>query len=405
MKLELVTHRQNIAALAGRWDELAREDARDGFFRTSGWYLSWLDHVRPDAQPFVVVARDSEGNIAGLAPLCRVRHREHWLPMDGVSLGGREVVSGEYLDYLSVPHARTEVLCGVMEFLWKEASRWDLLITGEVFAGGDLHRALESFAERKGLAIRVQEERVCPFIELPPTFEQYLAAGFNQKRRKEIKRQTRVILEDFGAQIEVYSRPEEIAENLDSLVQLHTGRWQSANQTGNMGRPGFVRFLYHICDAPPAGALPRLYVMKHQGQPVAALLVFYFGQSALAYSIGRDPGCAISHLSPGFAILVRSIQDAIQQGYRYYDFLRGDERFKFHLTKSVRKTITILVGRSPSARAYLQALALKDTLKQRFPRLWARLAGADAGPNPAGKEEVAGAPAAARPDTESHATV
>ena len=169
-----------------------------------------------------------------------------------------------------------------------------------------------------------------------------------------------MILEDFGAQIEVYNQPGEISENLDVLIQLHTGRWESANQTGNMGRPGFVRFLYQVCEHPPAGAMPRLYVMKHQQQAVSALLVFYYGQSAMAYSIGRDPDCAVSHLSPGFVILVRSIQDAIQEGFRYYDFLRGDERFKLHLTKSARKTVTLVVGRSPSAGAYLQALQLKD---------------------------------------------
>jgi CelD/BcsL family acetyltransferase involved in cellulose biosynthesis len=257
------------------------------------------------------------------------------------------------------------------------------LITGEVFADGDLSRCVQSFAERKGLPIRIQEERSCPYIELPATFEQYLAAGFKKQRRKEIKRQTRLILEDFGAQIEVYNQPGEISENLDVLIQLHTGRWESANQTGNMGRPGFVRFLYQVCEHPPAGAMPRLYVMKHQQQAVAALLVFYYGQSAMAYSIGRDPDCAVSHLSPGFVILVRSIQDAIQEGFRYYDFLRGDERFKLHLTKSARKTVTLVIGRSPSAGAYLQALQVKDFVKEHFPGWWNRLTGV---PNPAPRQ-------------------
>jgi CelD/BcsL family acetyltransferase involved in cellulose biosynthesis len=375
MKVELVNRREDLNALAPRWDELARQDERDGFFRTSGWYLSWLDHVRTDVQPFVVVVRGADGEIAGLAPLCRLANPDRWLPMSGVSIGGREVVSGDYLDYLSAPGSRDEVVRSILDFLWKDSPQWDLLITGEVFKNGDLHRAVQSFAERKDLPFRVQEERACPYIELPPTFEQYLADGFSRKRRHEIKRQTRVMLEEFGAQIEVYDRPAEISANLDLLVQLHSGRWQSANQTGNMGRPGFVRFLYRVCEAPPAGATPRLYVMRHQQQAVVALLVFYFGQSALAYSIGRDPECCISHLSPGFAVFVRSIQDAIGQGLRYYDFLRGDERYKSHLTKASRQTVTLVIGRSPSARAYLQALQIKDFIKQHFPAWWGRVTG------------------------------
>lgn len=381
MNVELITRRQDLEPLTARWDELAGLDARDGFFRTSGWYLAWLEHVRTDAEPFVVVVRDAEGEIAGLAPLCRAPHRDLWFPLTGVSFGGREVVSGDYLDYVSLPDSRPEVLKAILKFLWSNTPRWDLLITGEVFEDGDLRRAVESFGEAKGLSVRIQEERSCPFIELPPTFEQFLAKGFSQKRRKEIKRQTRVILEDFGAVIECHEKRDDIAANLESLIQLHTGRWESANQSGNMGRPGFVRFLHHICETSPAGSTPRLYVMRHQDQAVAALLVFYFGESALAYSIGRDPGCAISHLSPGFAILVRSIQDAIQNGLHYYDFLRGDERFKLHLTKASRTTVTILIGRSPAARAYLNVLEIKDFVKHRFPAVWRRLTGV-AGPEP-----------------------
>ena len=254
-----------------------------------------------------------------------------------------------------LPKFVAQVLPAILDFLWSARSDWDLLILGEIFEDGDLHAAVQAFCEREGLALRHQEERLCPYIELPSTYDDYLAT-FSQKRRKELKRQTRVILEDFGAVVEVHTGAQAVAENLDVLMQLHTGRWNSANQTGNMGRPGFARFLQHVCSAPPAGSVPRLYLMKHEQKPVAALLVFQSGQAALAYSIGRETNCHISHLSPGFALLAWSIRDSIEQGLRYYDFLRGDERHKTHLTKSSRKTVTLMIGRSLCANAYLRAL-------------------------------------------------
>lgn len=392
IKMELVTRREDLAGLAERWDELANAEPRDAFFRSAGWYSSWLEDIRPDAEPFVVVARDSAGEIVGLAPLCRLKYRDHWLPMDAISSGGREVVSGDYLDYLTVPHARAEVLPSLLDFLWDVRSRWGLLVVGEVFEDGDLHCEIKTFCNRRGLGFRQQEERICPYIELPPTFDEYMAT-FSRKRRKEIKRQSRVMLEQFGATVEVHATPELVVANLDSLMRLHTDRWQSANQTGNMVRPGFARFLNRVCAGPPGGATPRLYLMKQEQKPVAALLVFHSGPSALAYSIGRDPNCAISHLSPGFALLFSSIKDAIEQGLHYYDFLRGDEGHKTHLTKSARKTVTLLVGRSLSANAYLRALNLKDAVKRRFPEWWDRriTAGEQRAPAPVeGEEDAAG---------------
>ena len=66
MKVDLLTSREELEAVSWRWDELARLDTRDGFFRTSGWYRAWIEHIRPDAQPFVLLVRDATGNIVGL---------------------------------------------------------------------------------------------------------------------------------------------------------------------------------------------------------------------------------------------------------------------------------------------------------------------------------------------------
>jgi len=371
MNVEVVSRREELARLASRWDELALSDPRDGFFRTSGWYMTWMDDIAPDAEPFVIIVRDSGGAVVGVAPLCRARYRDRWLSMKAVSFGGREVVSGDYLDYVAAPHARAEVVSAILEFLWKMRSQWGLLVLGELFENGDLYRDACAFFGRRGLMLRRQEERLCSYIELPPTFDDYLA-GCGHETRRQIRKKTR-LLEKAGAEVQVCSGPDAVTEKLDVLIQLHTARWDHVNQTGNMNRPGFVRFLQRICAAPPAQSTPRLYLMQHEQKSAAALLVFHARDSALAYSIGRDPGAPISNLSPGLILYVASIRMAIEEGLRHFDFLRGDEGYKSHLTKSARRTVTLVVGRSPSAAAYLQALRLKDWIKQRFPTGWDRL--------------------------------
>lgn len=375
MNIQLVDRIEELKALAPRWDELAHSDSRDGFFRTFGWYSSWMRHVRPEARPFVLVAREADGTVVGLAPLCRAAHKDRWLPIDAVSLAGREVVSGDFLDCLAVPEKREQVLAATLDYLWELRSRWGLLLLGEVIESGDTHRAVEALARRRGLPFRVQEERVCPCIELPTTFDEYLGT-FSPKRRHELRRQMRVLIEKSGAQVDVYSEAGDIQANLGLLIQLHAGRWQRAKQSGNMGRPGFAQFLNDVSTAPPAGSRARLYVMRHNQQAVAALLIFYCGESALLYSMGWNPESEVAQLSPGIVLVAWSIRDAVENGIRYYDFLRGDEKYKSHLARSSRKTVTLLVGRSLSARAYLGALQLKDAFKQRYPEWWDRNASA-----------------------------
>jgi CelD/BcsL family acetyltransferase involved in cellulose biosynthesis len=362
MRTELVNRLEDLQPLKPRWNELALSDPRDGFFRTFECYEAWLRHVRPDAEPFVVVVRDEAGGIAGLAPLCRMTYRDHGFRLKSVSSVGREVVSGDFLDYLSTPNQRQATLDSVMSFLWEAKAEWDILVAGEMLEGGDLELAVELLAGKQGLALRRQEERVCPFVELPANFESYLA-GISSNMRWKIRHNTRE-LEKCGARVLVHSDPAKLASNLDTLIQLHLAHWQHIGEPGTLGRPGFREFLMEVCTTPPPGAATRLYILEYEEKPAAALLAFWFGESALFYQTGWDPHSAVVRMTPGLVLVAQSIRDAIEGGRRYFDFLRGDESYKCRFTKSSRKTVTLLVARSLLAKQYLGMAQLKDSVKR-----------------------------------------
>src|SRR5262249_59175458 len=178
------------------------------FLRTFVWYTAWLQYVRPDAQPFVIVARDDSGNILGLAPLCRLRYRDLGYRLDGLAWAGREVVSGDFLDFLADRSARAEVLSAILSFLSGPRCRWSVLVLGELVDGSDSHRAVEQMGAGHRLPIRRQEERICPFIELPATFDDYLGRLGNSTRYH-IRRRMRDV-EKKGASVRVHSQPAEI---------------------------------------------------------------------------------------------------------------------------------------------------------------------------------------------------
>jgi len=326
VKVDLVTRREDVATVAERWDELALQDPRDGFFRTSRWYLSWMRNVRPDAQPFVIVVRDSAGAIVGIAPLCQVSYRDLGFRLHGVSFAGREVVSGDFLDFVAASGMKAAVTSAVLEYLWRRREQWSMLITGELLDGGDSYRALESFGRQNRLSMRRQEARICPYIALPGSFDEYLAT-LGSSTRYHIRRRQRDVVEKNGARVEVFSRPEQVAVHLDTLIRLHLARWRADGLPGTLGRPGFVAFLREVCLDLPKGAGCRLYVLNHKDQAVAALLTFTFGSSTLYYQAGWDPDSVLASFSPAVVLMSQSIRDAIERQSTYYEFLRGDEAY------------------------------------------------------------------------------
>jgi CelD/BcsL family acetyltransferase involved in cellulose biosynthesis len=107
-----------------------------------------------------------------------------------------------------------------------------------------------------------------------------------------------------------------------------------------------------------------MYILKHEQKPAGAVIVFWFGETASFYQSGWDPDSPLVRRSPGIVLLTQTIKDAIENGFRYYDFLRGDENYKGRLTKSSRRTVTLLLARSFLARKYLDAARLKDSVKR-----------------------------------------
>jgi CelD/BcsL family acetyltransferase involved in cellulose biosynthesis len=359
--IEVLTTPEQVDAIAAVWDELAMGESRDGFFRTRGWYRAWMRHVRPEAQPFVLVAREDGAPIAGIAPLCRVPYRDLGFRMTSVAFGGREVVSGDFLDFLSRPEARSRVLAAMAQFLLNDASTSGLVVLGELLEDGDSLGAIESMARQQGIPLRRQEDRLCPYIALPATFDEYLGS-LGSSTRYHVRRRIREVAK-AGGEILVLSVPEGVAEGLGILKRLHEARWKKDGQAGTLGRPGFLDFLRDVCLHPPVGSAARLFVLRHQGADCGALLTFRFQDSVLYYQAGWDPDSPLAGLSPGVVVMAQSIRDAIESGGRYYEFLRGDEAYKSRWTKQFRRTNTLLVGRGALAREYLRVAHLKDAVK------------------------------------------
>lgn len=64
------------------------------------------------------------------------------------------------------------------------------------------------------------------------------------------------------------------------------------------------------------------------GLPAASLFVFDYQNQYLLYNSGYD-AYRFGHLGVGNALILHTIREAIEAGKSRYDFMRGDESYKF----------------------------------------------------------------------------
>jgi CelD/BcsL family acetyltransferase involved in cellulose biosynthesis len=87
----------------------------------------------------------------------------------------------------------------------------------------------------------------------------------------------------------------------------------------------------------------ELSLLTIDDTPAAAMYNFHYGDRLFIYNSGYDPAYR-PNLSSGIVLLSLCIQDAIQRGLRHFDFLQGNEEYKYRFgavdTQVRRLTVT-----------------------------------------------------------------
>jgi CelD/BcsL family acetyltransferase involved in cellulose biosynthesis len=164
---------------------------------------------------------------------------------------------------------------------------------------------------------KIVDADLSPFLVLPDSWEEYLS-GLSGKQRHELRRKLRkaeqVVLKDASA------------EQLEQLFELMAG---SSDEKKEFLSEQMRAFFTAIAHAFSKKGWLRFKVACSGNDVIGAILSFYHNRYVYLYNTGFDSEHAV--LSPGIVTIALDIRDSIEAGDHCYDFLRGEERFKFNL--------------------------------------------------------------------------
>ncbi len=328
------------------WDSLLRQSATNTLFLTWEWQKAWWEAFGAGKTLYLIALRDEDGDLVGIAPLFHQESQvdpavvmpplsvERPVPCAGGEpqgtvhlVGGTEV--SDYLDIIA-PVERNQEVCaavlGALETRFVEATGflWDLLDLRCLPAASPTVANVAELARARGWQVEQAREDVCPVLQLPATWDEYLANTLNKKQRHELRRKMRRAEE--SARVEWnWVTAGDFEAGLATFFQLHKASHPDKDAFMDEQMQGFFRAVTRA--ALDQGWL-RLGILRFNGQPVASYLCFDYGEDRLVYNSGFDLS-AYADLSPGIVAVGHMIQDAIQQGIKRFDFLQGNERYKY----------------------------------------------------------------------------
>ena len=305
--------RETFDSLTSYWDDPKHRLEWNLVFVLPAWLKLWWQEFKPDAELYLGAVR-RQGEIIGIAPL--------QLKDDTASfIGSRDVC--DYLDFVITPGAESDFFRVLLDDLnQKGIKRLDLSC---LRPESTVLTRLVDIARTRGYEVLCQPEAVSVELDLPPTFDEYLEM-LDTKQRHEVKRKLRRLLEAGKIDFQILEDGAAIHKGMDVFLKMFT---ESRSDKAAFLTNQKESFFRSLADTMSGVNLLRMGVLELDTRPTAMILYFDFNGGAYLYNSGYDPD--YTGLSVGLMSKVLCIQESIRQGKKKYDFLKGNEVYKYQL--------------------------------------------------------------------------
>jgi CelD/BcsL family acetyltransferase involved in cellulose biosynthesis len=308
------------AQVDGAWGEVAGRSSHAHPFAAPDWHRTLQRHVLSEADYECIVLRHPEG-VVGLTYVIRSAR-------DGsVALGGRQ----DLVDYFSpvwVEGHGDELADALVAHVLEQGCR--RLSAPHLDATGGFLAALAPAGERQGFRLSLGETDPVVAMELPGSWDDYLA-GLSSKDRHELRRKRRRLLAAFPSAQVRCSTAATVDEDMDLFIALHT---EEESEKGSFLRGWRADFFREMASRLSDDGSLRLAFLEADGEPLAATFGFV---DETTYYLYNSTFVRRHHAaSPGLFLVSALIQESIERGLRVFDFLKGTENYKFRLGGQLR---------------------------------------------------------------------
>lgn len=367
LRVDLLSE-EAFAAYRGAWNALLDESASESFFLRWEWiYTFWRTIERRGATLLVLVCHDGE-RLVGIAPLYAYPSTFMKWPVRKIAFLGDRVAS-DYMDLIVLPGYEARCCRSVFRHLQQDCPvRYDLIELDAVGSDSNLYRYVSAPCATDAstsVAFRFQ----CPRATLRSSFENYLK-GLSSGTRYAMGRRERGFANEFPrhqvTNVDMTREP----ELLDVLFELHRRRWETATVASTFHSDFRMRFNRDLLGRLGEGD-GYFTVVSTDGRPVSIVYTFAYKKNAFFYQNGWAPEFA--HHGVGLIGIQHAIRHAILAGFASFDFLRGEEDYKYKFCRDVRSAYVVRIFGNGVRGRLLRSL---EALKQRVKR-GLRRAGAD----------------------------
>ncbi len=350
---------RDLRRIKPHWDAVYADDPDAQFFLSWDWIWNWVQVTKIDWCILAIRPDESTSPYVAFLPL-RIRTIAGARGGRGFELAMLGNRVADYTGILCMPRYQTKAVLALGKYLrhmpWTTLKFENICASAErsrllancfprrqfavemVRGGGAVHARSEPDEEDRGDAV---DQLVCPFARLPADWDQFLD-GLGRNTRQKARRFLRKV-DDETSDISIRLAT---AETLDRDIEILLGFWRRKWAPRKRERTDTIcNNLRVMLTRIGVGHALLLPVLWRGDQPMGALgtIIDARKRSLLFMVSGCDT--TTNNPPPGFVLHAYSLRYAIANGFQIYDFLRGNEAYKYAFASAERSLVSLAVER------------------------------------------------------------
>jgi len=307
------------------WNDLCAHTASDNPFLTfdyqSIWWQTRGGGEWPQSSQLVLVAGFEKDKLVGIAPLF---HANNHLAKPALMFVGAVEVS-DFLDFIAHPADLPEFIHGLLDHLTSDPKipNWECLDFHNILEDSPTLSVLKQEADQRRWTHQQILLQPAPYIPLPTDYDTYLAS-LDKKQRHEIRRKLRNLAQSPQVdELKIVDDPQALPAETQAFIDLMA---QDPNKRDFLTAP-MQQHLQNTAQVTFNAGWLQLAFLTLNGQKAAANMAFNYKNRLWLYNSGWE--WEFRDFSPGWVLLAKLIQWAIDNNIEEFDFMRGDEAYKY----------------------------------------------------------------------------
>ncbi len=337
--MDLTLHTTFPHDIKSEWNDLLSESVTHVPFLRHEYLETWWSTLGggewQDATLSIITARHHD-RLVGIAPLFRAPHIDRSCLL---LLGSIEI--SDYLDLIVRPADLELFITDLLPFLASPAlPAWDALDLYNILESSPTLSTLEKMAMTLGWKFIAEKLKHCPYIPLSGNYETYLS-GIDKKQRHEIRRKVRRLEESGVPQRWFFI---EDPNDLEPAIQDFLALMALDPEKAAFLTPAMRTMMQAVMRCAFENDCLKLAFLEINSKRVAAYLNFDYLDRFWIYNSGIDWN--FNEYSPGWVLLARLLQWTNENNRVEFDFMRGDEAYKYRFGAKDRFVLRATLTRS-----------------------------------------------------------